>query len=53
MHIRSRVLTVADSAGPAVEGMDAAERIEEIRTRLEEALEQLDAETEPTTAVDA
>ena len=53
MQVRSRVLAVPDSAGPAMDGMSAAERIDEMRTRLEEALEQLDSEDEPTTSGEA
>jgi phage terminase Nu1 subunit (DNA packaging protein) len=49
LQVRSRVLSVPDGAGPAMDGMDAAERIQEMKTRLEEALEQLDPEREPTT----
>ena len=47
MRIRSAILAVPDSAGPAMDGMTAGERIDEMRTRLEEALEQLDANNEP------
>lgn len=53
MRVRAQVLAVPDSAGPAMDGMNAAERIQEMRERLEEALEQLDAEDEPTASSEA
>lgn len=53
MRVRAQVLAVPDSAGPAMDGMTAAERITEMKTRLEEALEQLDPESEPTAASEA
>ena len=34
MRIRSAILAVPDSAGPAMDGMTAGERIDEMRTRL-------------------
>lgn len=53
MRVRAQVLSVPDSAGPAMDGMKASERIREMRDRLEEALEQLDASNEPTTSGEA
>lgn len=53
MRVRAQVLSVPDSAGPAMDGMKASERIREMRDRLEEALEQLDADNEPTTSGEA
>jgi len=50
MRVRSQVLAVPDSAGPAMDGMNAAERIEEMKTRLEEALANLDSGAEPTSS---
>ena len=47
MRVRAQVLAVPDSAGPAMDGMTAVERISEMRKRLEEALEQLDSDSEP------